>query len=48
MTALMAYAYSKPRDTTTSEPIIPISEIEEARQSLEIKLQGIRESLKSR
>ena len=48
MTALMAYAYGKPRDTMTSEPMIPMSEIEDARQSLEIKLQRIRASLKSR
>ena len=45
MTVLMAYAYGKPRDTTTSEPMILLSEIEDARQSLEIKLQRIRESL---
>jgi hypothetical protein len=43
MTVLMAYAYGRPRDTTTSEPMIPMSEIEDARQSLEIKLQRIRE-----
>ena len=48
MTALMAYAYGKPRDTMTAEPMIPLSEIEDARQSLEIKLQRIRESLGSR
>ena len=48
MTVLMAYAYGKPRDTTTSESMIPMSEIEDARQSLEIKLQRIRESLESR
>ena len=48
MTGLMAYAYGKPRDTTTSESMIPMSEIEDARQSLEIKLQRIRESLESR
>ena len=47
LTVLMTYAYGKPRDTTTSEPMIPISEIEDARQSLEIKLQRIRESLES-
>ena len=47
MRALMAYAYGKPRDTATSEPMIPLSEIEDARQSLEIRLQGIRESLRS-
>jgi hypothetical protein len=44
MTVLMAYAYGRPRDTTTSEPMIPMSEIEDARQSLEIKLQRIRKS----
>ena len=48
LTVLMTYAYGKPRDTTTSEPMIPISEIEDAGQSLEIKLQRIRESLQSR
>ena len=48
LTVLMTYAYSKPRDTTTSEPMTPISEIEDADQSLEIKLQRIRESLESR
>ena len=48
LTVLMTYAYGKPRDTTTSEPMIPISEIEDAGQSLEIKLQRIRESLDSR
>ena len=48
MTALMAYAYGKPRGTTTAEPMVPLSEIEDARQSLEIKLQRIRESLESR
>ena len=47
LTALMAYAYGKPSDTTTSEPMIPMSEIEDARQSLEMKLQHIRESLES-
>ena len=39
LTVLMADAYGKPRDTTTSEPMIPSSEIEEARQSLQVKLQ---------
>ena len=34
--------------STTSEPMISMSEIEDARQSLEIKLQRIRESLESR
>ena len=48
LTVLMTYAYGKPRDTTTSEPMIPISEIEDAGQSLEIKLQRIRESFESR
>ena len=48
MTTLMVYAYGKPRDTSNSESMIPVSEIEDARQSLEIKLQRIRESLESR
>ena len=48
MTVLMAYAYGKPRETTISESMIPMSEIEDARQSLEIKLQRFRESLESR
>ena len=45
---LEQYADGRPRETTTSEPMIPMSEIEDARQSLEIKLQRIRESLESR
>ena len=45
---LLAYAYGKPRDTASAEPMISMSEIEDARQSLEIKLQRIRESLESR
>ena len=48
MTALMAYAYGKPGDATTSEPMIPLSEIEDARQSLQVKLQRISETLESR
>ncbi len=48
LTVLMAYAYGKPRNITTSETMIPLSEIDDARQSLEIKLQRIRESLESR
>jgi len=39
LTVLMADAYGKPRDTRTSEPMIPSSEIDEARQSLQVKLQ---------
>ena len=45
MTALMAYAYGKPRNTATSEPTIPLSEIEDARKSLEQKLQDINKTL---
>ena len=44
MMALMAYVYGKPRDTVTSESMIPMSEIEDAHQSLENKLQRIHES----
>ncbi len=38
LTALMVCAYGKPRDSMTSEPMIPMSEIEDARQSLDVKL----------
>ena len=48
MTTLMAYAYGRPRDTTTAEPMIPMSEIEDARKSLEIKLQRIGQALERR
>ena len=50
MTSLMAYAYGKPREATSAEPMIPMSEseIEDARQSLKVKLQRISESLESR
>ena len=48
LTALMAYAYGKPREGTSTEPMIPMSEIEEARQSVQVKPQRIRESLESR
>ena len=41
MTSLMAYAYGKPREATSAEPMIPMSEIEDARQSLKVKLQRI-------
>ena len=45
MTALMAYAYGRPRDTTTAEPMVPMSEIEDAGNSLEMKFQRIREDV---
>ena len=48
MTSLMAYAYGKPREATSAEPMIPMSEIEDARQSLKVKLQRISESLEPR
>ena len=48
MTSPMAYAYGKPREATSAEPMIPMSEIEDARQSLKVKLQRISESLESR
>ena len=48
MTSLMAYAYGKPREATSAEPMTPMSEIEDARQSLKVKLQRISESLESR
>ena len=39
MTALMAYAYGKPRETANAERMIPMSEIEDARRSLQVKLE---------
>ena len=48
LTILMAYAYGKPREAVSVESMIPMSEIEEARQSLDLKLRRIRESLESR
>ncbi|SVE10207.1 uncharacterized protein METZ01_LOCUS463061 [marine metagenome] len=45
MTALLAYAYGKPRDTASAEPMIPMSEIEDARRSLQVKLEHIRQTL---
>ena len=47
MTALLAYAYGKPRETANAEPMISMAEIEEARQSLEAKLEHITYSLES-
>ena len=48
MTVLLAYAYGKPCEAASSEPVISMSEIEEARQSLEVKLQRMTDSLESR
>ena len=45
MTALMAYAYGKPRETASAEPMIPMSEIEDARRSLQVKLKRIYQTL---
>ena len=44
---LLAYAYGKPRETANAEPMISMAEIEEARQSLEAKLERITDSLES-
>jgi hypothetical protein len=44
---LAAFRVGK-RDTTISEAMVPLSEIEDIRQSVEITLQRIRESLESR
>ena len=44
---LLAYAYGKPRETANAEPMISMAEIEEARQSLEAKLEHITDSLES-
>ena len=44
LAVLLAYAYGKPRGTTSAEPMIALSEIEEARQSLRAKLQHITDS----
>ena len=48
MTVLLAYAYGKPCEAESSEPVISMSELEEARQSLQAKLQHIADSLESR
>ena len=45
MTALMAYAYGKPRETANAERMIPMSEIEDARRSLQVKLEHLRQTL---
>ena len=47
MTVLLAYAYGKPCEAESSEPVISMAEIEEARQSLQAKLQRITDSLES-
>ena len=47
LTVLLAYAYGKPRETANAEPMISMAEIEEARQSLEAKLEHITYSLES-
>ena len=47
LTVLLAYAYGKPRETANAEPMISMAEIEEARQSLEAKLEHITDSLES-
>ena len=48
MTVLLAYAYGKSREASSPEPVISMSEIEEARRSLEVKLQRMTDSLGSR
>jgi len=48
MTVLLAYAYGKPRETTSTEPMISMSEIEEARHTLRAKLQHMTDSPESR
>ena len=48
LTVLLAYAYGKPRETANAEPMISMAEIEEARQSLQAKLQHITDSLEPR
>ena len=47
LTVLLAYAYGKSRETANAEPMISMAEIEEARQSLEAKLERITDSLES-
>ena len=47
MTVLLAYAYGKPCEAESSGPVISMVEIEEARQSLQAKLQRITDSLES-
>jgi len=45
LTLLLAYAYGKPRETTTAEPMISMSEIGDAQRSLQIKLEHLRQTL---
>ena len=48
MTVLLAYAYGKPRETISTEPMVSMSEIEEARHTLRAKLQHMTDSPESR
>ena len=48
MTVLLVYAYGKPCEAESREPVISMSDLEEARQSLQAKLQHITDSLESR
>ena len=45
MTALLAYAYGKPREAVTSEATVPVSVLEEARATLQVKLEHLRQTL---
>ena len=48
MTVLLAYAYGKPRETTSTEPMVSMSQIEEARHTLRATLQHMTDSPESR
>ena len=45
MTALLAYAYGKPKEATRAEPTVPVSVLEEARATLRVKLDHLRQTL---
>ena len=45
MIALLAYAYGKPREAVTSEATVPVSVLEEARATLQVKLEHLRQTL---
>ena len=45
MTALLAYAYGKPRESASTEPMVPVAVLTDARTSLRIKLERIRQTL---
>ena len=47
MTVLLAYAYGKPSEAASSEPVMSMMEIAEARRSLQAKLEHVMDSVES-